>query len=147
MRFIRFFKLIKAFQARVRLAVSLLQAKSGLVNLFDWERRGFPRRGFIDEAQTLTYYFHGIGCRVDTPEGPIDWDFGKFGRIDGIDLWRLGRFVQENPGIFPEFEDRDTLSQTFDLAIERGFLQPDPEDPTSTLYFLHESIVDAFSHD
>lgn len=143
MRLIRFLKLVLAFQARVRLVGSLFRVHRGLEDMTDWRREGLPRTGFIDEAKTLSYQFHGIGCRADTPEGPIDWDFNKYGRMDGVDLWRLSKFVQENPGLFPEFQNYANLTQAFEAAVERGILQPDQDDPTSTLYFLDKSVADS----
>jgi hypothetical protein len=39
------------------------------------------------------FYKHGVGCAVQGPGWAVDFDFGEHGQIDGIDPWRLKRFV------------------------------------------------------
>ncbi|WLT32336.1 hypothetical protein [Geothrix sp. PMB-07] len=131
----RFNQLIDAYQARVRLAVSLFKAHRGISDLMDWRRQGLSRMGFIDVEQQFEYAFHGAGCRVETPEGPIDWDFGDNGRVDGFDLWRLSVFVQSTPEAFPEFEDGAVLGQAFTAAVQSGIIRKDPKEQVPHLYY------------
>jgi hypothetical protein len=134
-------ELIRAFQARVKLAISLFQTHRGLKDVLDWLRESLSRTGYIDDTQTLAYSFHGAGCRAETPEGPIDWDFSKWGRIDGVDLWRLNKFLGENPQMGEVFPEQHRLTEVFELAIVQGVLVQDPDDPLSPLFVLQVQLL------
>lgn len=131
----RLFQLIEAFQARVRLAIELFREHRGISDLLDWRQHGLPRTGFITYDKRFAYAFHGIGCRVETPEGEIDWDFGPNGRADGVDLWRLQGFIDASPGEFPEFEGNEILAELFGTAIRDGLLRKDPSEQAGHLYY------------
>ena len=78
---------------------------------------------------------------METAEGKIDWDFGRNGRSDGFDLWRLQAFVETNPDLYAEFENENALSQAFEQAIRSGYIKKDPEDDTGHLYYRSVDIV------
>ena len=131
----RLFELIEAFQARVRMAIELFREHRGISDPLDWRQHGLPRVGFITDDKRFAYAFHGIGCRAETPEGEIDWDFGESGRADGVDLWRLQRFVDASPREFPEFERGELLADLFEAAIRGGLLRKDPSEQAGHLYY------------
>jgi hypothetical protein len=135
MEFVRFFELIEAFQSRVLRAVSLFELHRGVNDLMNWRSAGLPREGFIDSAETMEYSFHGIGCRAETPEGPIDWDFGNGGRVDGFDLWRLTRFARDNASLFPEFANEAELKRVFDQAVHAGVIEQDATGQDDRLFY------------
>ena len=129
-------KLIYNFQSRVQLAITLFDIHLGLKNVMYWRQAKIPIKGFLDKEKTMPYYFHGSGCCLKTPEGEIDWDFGDRGRFDGFDLWRLKKFVNNNKGSYPDFEDDKILSQTFEFAIKIGIIKKDITEQAGHLYYL-----------
>jgi hypothetical protein len=114
--------LIQEYQSRVQEAVNLFGEHKNMNPLY-WRSELLPRRGFIDEAQTLSYYFHGIGCQVELPSGPVDWDWGHEERIDGFDEWRLCQFAEEGTTNFPEFVDKENLEAVFAEAVSQGLIK------------------------
>ena len=101
-----------------------------------WRQAGLSQTGFVDDARTTPYHFHGVGCRVVTTWGAIDWDFGYEGRIDGFDLWRLRQFAQHDTTDFPEFADKKTLEATFTAAVQKGIIHSPFRDHYDYLYYL-----------
>ncbi len=132
----RFTELIFAYQTRVREALALFEQHKGITQLMDWRRNGLPRAGFVDPAQTIEYYFHGIGCCVDLPGGPVDWDFGHDGRTDGFDSWRLWQFADEGTPDFPEFKHKETLETAFAEAKAQGVICRPYRDRQDRLYYF-----------
>jgi hypothetical protein len=80
--------LIADYQATVRRAV-ILMSRSGIEipsSSFAWIQTDIPFRGTLDDG--VPYFKHGAGCEVIFETGPVDFDFGENGEIDGFDLWR-----------------------------------------------------------
>jgi hypothetical protein len=73
-----------------------------------WMHRKVPQRGWLDDERSVSYFFHGIGCRVEFGLVEVDFDFGRRGRHDGFDAWRLARFAATVPE-FDQFQDVDKL--------------------------------------
>ena len=85
--------LIERYQARVRLAVELMTT-SGIERPASnraWSDLDIPQSGVLQGGGR--YYKHGYGCAVHLPDGPVDFDFGPHGEIDGFDAWRLIGFA------------------------------------------------------
>lgn len=114
--------LIKEYQSRVQEAVSLFVTHKN-INPIEWMQEKLPQIGFLDSEKTIKYFFHGIGCRVDLPSGPVDWDFGYGDRHDGFDVWRLWQFAKEGTRNFPEFADKDKLEAVFAEATAKGIIK------------------------
>jgi hypothetical protein len=73
--------LIFAYQASVRTAVEIMQ-RSGIplpTTCGDWVETDIPNSGELEGG--IRYVKHGIGCKVDLPTGPVDFDFGRLGEI------------------------------------------------------------------
>jgi len=67
-RFGRLLAMIADFQKIVAQANRLLQKHLGIANPMFWRQANILQEGFIWSDQSHRYYFHGIGCRVETPE-------------------------------------------------------------------------------
>lgn len=58
---------------------------------FDWMSMEIPINGELSDG--ATYYKHGAGCEVSSPEKSVDFDFGKIGEVGLFDSWRLEKFA------------------------------------------------------
>jgi len=90
----RFLEMIAAFQTQTARANALLQEFLHLVNPIYWRQAGISQIGYCGPGNSIHYYYHGIGCTVETDDLRIDWDYGIDGRVDGFDLWRLGKIAR-----------------------------------------------------
>lgn len=122
-------KLISGYQASVRTAVEIMQ-RSGIplpITCHDWTETDIPAQGELEGG--ISYFKHGFGCEVSLPAGPVDFDFGRIGEIDGFDLWRLVKFASPNL-IAYGFESNDAVEKSFEAAVKSGSLVSSP-------YFLY----------
>jgi len=132
-------ELIREYKMRVREAAALFQQHMKIANPMYWRQVGLSQTGFIDSEKTIEYYFHGSGCRVALPSGPVDWDFGYDGRLDGLDPWFLWEFAQKGTENFPEFR----IKQNFDMAFEAAISERLIDQPFSAfqdrLFYLRQN--------
>ena len=131
----RLLAMITDFQVKVREANELLQAQLNLENPLYWRQARIPQIGVLNSG-TIKYAFHGIGCRVETPEGVIDWDYGSGGRIDGFDLWRLRCFSEDQTLNYPEFRKQQILVDAFQEAIKVGLIHQPYTSVQDNLFYL-----------
>lgn len=127
-------KLISEYQAAVREAVELM-ARSSVplpVTASDWVENSIPHHGKLNGG--VKYFKHGTGCEVELGAGPVDFDFGRLGEIDGFDAWRLGKFAGSNLTNFG-FESAEAIDRCFEAAIKSGELIA----PSLTLYYVAEA--------
>jgi len=132
----RLLAVIADFQKIVAQANCLLQKNLGVANPMYWRQANIPQNGFLASGQSCQYYFHGIGCFVETPEWVIDWDYGYEGRIDGFDPWRLYKFAEQTSQNYPEFRDQRVLEDAFQDAIGKGLIHQPYLSLQDWLYYL-----------
>ena len=116
-------KLISAYQARVRMAVELIQ-RSGIplpATAQGWVETPIPASGALQGG--VAYDKHGIGCWVDLPAGAVDFDFGRFGEIDGFDCGRLVEFAGVEFTRYG-FDTKEAIEKCFETAVWSGSLVP-----------------------
>ena len=135
----RLMDFIHEYHVRVREAASLFQKHMELVSPMDWWQAGLPQKGFIDSAKTIEYAFHGSGCRVALPSGPVDWNFGYDGRLDGLDPWFLWEFAQDGTDNFPEFKNKKNLDEAFQAAVSQGLIDRPFGVRQDSLFYLRQS--------
>jgi len=114
-------KLVSDYQASVRTAVELLEA-SGIprpTSNDHWVGYGIPHNGTL--VGGVTYFKHGYGCRVDLPDGAVDFDFGEQGQIDGFDAWRLAGYARGRLREYG-FPNEASLNEAFAAAAASGSL-------------------------
>jgi hypothetical protein len=119
----------------VRTAVEIMQ-RSGVplpVTCHDWTETDIPARGELDGG--IGYFKHGFGCEANLPTGPVDFDFGRIGEIDGFDLWRLVKFAGPNLVDYG-FESSDAVEKSFDAEVKSGSLVSSPY----LLYYIADSV-------
>jgi hypothetical protein len=85
-------ELIQDYVKAVGYCVSRMREHYREHDLLSGQRAGrIPKRGVIENGK-ISFFFHGIGCNVDTPDFSVDFDFGPDGRIGGFDAFRLSLF-------------------------------------------------------
>lgn len=117
----RLVELINSYQARVRWALSLLDA-SGIPrpeSAHDWSRTKIPKGTWLGEG--VTHFKHGYGIAVRDAKGGIDFDFGTHGETDGFDAWRLQQFAASQLERFGYASEED-IKADFDEAVAAGEL-------------------------
>lgn len=117
----RLASIIAEYLAAVSSAVDLLE-QGGIARPASdmaWACNGIPQLGVLPGG--VKYAKHGYGCRVDLEAGPVDFDFGKGGQIDGLDAWRLGNFVRDRIEQYG-FSSEEELTRCFDAEVASGSL-------------------------
>ena len=112
-------RLIDEYVGSVRMAVALLE-ETGIPRAggdYAWALNGIPGTGAL--RGDVTYRKHGYGCEVRFASGSVDFDFGRTGRIDGFDAWRLADFTGDRLPAFG-FVSRDELEQAFNNEVRSG---------------------------
>ena len=97
---------------------------------------GMPREGSISALGGGSYFVHGTGCRVETAEVEVDFDFGPNGSIPGFDPWKLYGFAQGNGERHSWLPDRKTFDQAIEGLIADGLLKRTCSDPNPQLLAL-----------
>ncbi|MDJ1499469.1 DUF6896 domain-containing protein [Xanthocytophaga agilis] len=93
--------LIEDYSAKVYKATDLLLAAFGDINfIYAKNQELIPRKGFLDENQSIRFAFSATGCLVEGQEGIINFDLnfinGKYNqRHDGFSVWRLYGLLQQ----------------------------------------------------
>ena len=121
--------LIDEYLGAVRTAVVLL-TEAGIprpASDHAWVTNGVPEIDVL--ADGATYWKHGHGCEVHLASGSVDFDFGRAGQIDGLDVRRLADFAGERLAAFG-FKSRDELEQIFNAELGSGKI-------LSSGYILH----------
>ncbi|WP_442783149.1 DUF6896 domain-containing protein [Collimonas fungivorans] len=113
--------LVSDYQASVRTAVEIMQ-RSGIrlpTTCGDWVETDIPQSGELEDG--IRYIKHGYGCKVELSTGPVDFDFGELGEIDGFDVWRLVSFAGHRLAEYG-YETSDAVEESFKAAVKSGSL-------------------------
>lgn len=116
-------RLINDYLQAVRTALTLMQ-KSGVSlphTSGGWIDTDLSRLPKLNDG--IEYRKHGHGCWVNLPDGAVDFDFGRFGEISGLDIWRLEQFSNQRQDTYGFSTDRE-LYDCFDNAIKTGLIIP-----------------------
>jgi hypothetical protein len=117
-----FLEMVRDFQNQATYANELLKSSLKLENPMLWREAGVRQKGAFGQQDAVLYFFHGIGCRVQTGNILVDWDYGNGGRTDGFDFWRLRSFVSDWKDKYVEFCDEDLLKSVFQESINKGLI-------------------------
>ena len=90
----KFLEIIGDFQNQATAANDLLRTHLQLENPMNWRSAGITQKGACGIHDAILYFFHGIGCRVQSGNILVDWDYG-------FDLWRLRSFVSDWSNKYP----------------------------------------------
>jgi hypothetical protein len=115
----RLLALVCEYQSAVSAAIALM-VRSGIPlpsNKFDWATNGIPASGFLEGG--ISYRKHGYGCEVLLHGASVDFDFGRNGEYDGIDLWRIENFSKGRLSQFGILSAKE-LRGLFGAAMKRG---------------------------
>jgi hypothetical protein len=113
--------LVFDYQASVRTAVEVMQ-RSGIplpLTCENWVETDIPKHGELEDG--IRYFKHGHGCKVYLTTGPVDFDFGRLGEIDGFDVWRLVNFAGSKLADYG-FETNAAVEESFRAAVKSGSL-------------------------
>jgi hypothetical protein len=134
--------LILDYQARVADACRLISERLGLTinNPFGWRQNGISPKGWLDDAQTIAYRFHGIGCCVTFGKVTVDFDFGPEGRFDGFDAWRLSLFAK-SVRQYSAFTEHDPLHAELKTLHSNEEIINFPDQLGSHLFFFPSTFV------
>lgn len=132
--------LILEYQSNVARACELLRSRLGLPSLewFSWKQYRIPLSGWLDDAHTIKYRFHGIGCCVTFGSVVVDFDFGPNGRFDGFDAWRLSLFAKSVPN-HPPFRNDAPLTKDLLELLDAGELIRDGDSLGSHLFYFPDN--------
>ncbi|WP_426186251.1 DUF6896 domain-containing protein [Pseudomonas sp. NFXW11] len=113
--------MIADYQNAVRNAVDLLQQAAIPLptSNADWADMNIAEQGEL--AGGVRYFKHGYGCAVHLPAGPVSFDFGEQGEIDGFNLSRLAGFAGDRLAQYG-FDDEQALKLSFDNEVAAGSL-------------------------
>jgi hypothetical protein len=88
--------LINDFISTVESSTLSLELKFGTRDIRRlWYTKEIERCGRVTRG--VKYQLHGIGCRINSSTGSVDFDYGPNGEINGFDTWRLYNFARDRP--------------------------------------------------
>ena len=58
-----------------------------------WKHRLVPQKG---DGNGLFYFFHGVGCKVETKDLNVDFDYCSDGTIRTFDEWIIQKHLNQN---------------------------------------------------
>jgi hypothetical protein len=119
----RLASLIEDYLQAVRTALTLMQ-KSGISlphTSSEWIDTDLSHLPSLNDD--INYLKHGNGCRVDLPDGAVDFDFGRRGEFSGLDAWRLGRFAKQRQETYGFSTDKE-LYDCFNDAVNKSLIIP-----------------------
>lgn len=120
---VRLVSLINDYLQAVRTALTLMQ-KSGISlphTSGEWNDTKLSHLPSLNDG--ISYLKHGNGCRVDLPDGAVDFDFGRRGEICGLDAWRLGLFAKKRQETYGFSADKE-LYDCFNDAVNQRLIIP-----------------------
>ncbi|MEM7475342.1 MAG: hypothetical protein AAF483_10150 [Planctomycetota bacterium] len=141
--------LIEAYQTHVAEACELFRTNLGVTGniLSAWKRHlisidlpaddrpPLAGRGVLDSDRSITYSFHGIGCRVMFGTLDVDFDFGPHGRHDGFDAWRLHRYAQSSKRFRNSFDQQMIQNELDAMELEHLIAHMDGSLGSHLYYF------------
>lgn len=138
--------LIHDYQNAVYNAVALVNAKSAREKGFQLhDETSGVRAGYLDSLKQVRYSFHGVGCKIITPEFTVDFDYAQEGGCSGIDTWFLIDFLTSNPLIqakYPLLISDEQLEQILRELAGDGLLTRHLHNEHDQRYYLTASIGD-----
>ncbi|MBL8204081.1 MAG: hypothetical protein JNM09_07615 [Blastocatellia bacterium] len=135
----KFFEMVRDFQNQAATANDLLRTYLHLENPMYWRQGKVLQTGKCGPNNSIRYFYHGSGCRVETKHLLIDWDYGFDGRTDGFDLWRLRCFAKNWANKYPEFSDNDLLKIVFQEVQNKRLVHQPFLSKQDDLFYLDET--------
>lgn len=140
----RLLKLISEYQLHVAGLTRTLRKRFGVDDLIDaWRQGRIPTHGEFDDRRDARFEFHGVGCRVESPCGNVEFDLGPGGRYDGFDGWRLWIYAQALPQEYPEFQRYEVVESVLGELVTDGLVVRMGWMPSPHLCYLREDCGDA----
>lgn len=118
----RLHALIDRYLDAVRQAVALI-VETGIsrpASNIEWVTNAMVQIGELRGG--VEYFKHGFGCIVRLKDGPVDFDFGDSGQIDGFALSRLLGFAGSRLQLFG-YARQVELKNAFASAVLNGEFQ------------------------
>jgi hypothetical protein len=106
MKYAIFHEVLQTYQARVREAISHLEAAYGEVNLMRVHEGSIPPSGDIPG---LSFHFHGIGCTAQLDGHTVNWDWGRNDTVDQFEAWKIYQMTKDHPEEFGQWADLEAL--------------------------------------
>ena len=128
--------ILEEYTRRVREYVQIMRAHFSTHDLLRaCVAREVPRTGSIEHCR-LSYTFHGVGCRIESEKGCVDFDFGPRGIVGGFDSWRLFQFVKSSKHYDSTEFTRQRLESDLLSLIQSGQVIASKLEPSPHLLYL-----------
>lgn len=127
--------LILDFQKTARLVAEMFYEKYGTTELLSAviSQKTIPRQGSFGIIKS--YAFHGCGLYAKLPDTEVDFDFGDNDRIDGFDAWRLKKFADGKPSLYPMFLTEQAIRHELEKLEQAGMIHKPGTYPGSSNYY------------
>ena len=134
--------IITEYVSTCKILCNELKEKYKTENLLtSWRQNNIPRDGYLDKSRKVSFSLHGIGCIFRSDSFVIDLDFGKNGRCDGFDLWRLKNYITRNSKFENSvFRSYTLLETTFNELVKNKEIACPKWQPSPHLYYFIDSI-------
>ena len=106
-----------------------------------------PTKGFLDQKDNISFWFHGFSCDINLNGLVILVEFGLFDRLDLIKPNRLLTFIDRNEAILKQkypFDDSSEVELYLEQLVEEGFLFTEFLPYYDQVYILPD---DYYAHD
>lgn len=138
--------LIRERTAKVLLAVQRLKEKFSDVNFLAAKNsEQIPKRGFLNQEETISYNFHGIGCLIDFGGDEINFDFDfNSGNHTGFNVWHVLEFLNSHKTQFPDLVGLKpkNIQTLLDELEKEKIIRAIKQNDFSTLYYLNDELAE-----
>lgn len=125
----------------VERACAVLQESTGDPRPFlAWKEGRIDREGRAPGDPTITWRFHTAGCEVQLGDVVLDMAAGPDGRMDGLDLPRLSRFVRSRGSVYKDLHAPAAMRRAFEALKAQGVVRCPRWNPGVQLNYLSSSI-------
>lgn len=140
----RLLKLIGEYQLHVAKLAGTLRERFGVDDLIGaWQQGQIPTQGDFHDRHETRFEFHGIGSKIESARGVLEFDFGPGGRCDGFDGWRLWIYAQAMAQEYPEFQRYEVVESVLGELVTDGLVVRMGWMPSPHLCYLREGCGDA----
>lgn len=116
-----FAEVVKRYQELIQKAIRRIEEAHGAASVSAVLDDLIPASG---ELPTVSYFFHGLGCTARLDGYMVSWDWGRDGRTDEFEAWKLWQMTRDHPQEFGPLSLLDRIKVEMNRLHSQGVIEP-----------------------